>query len=72
MIAIPNMEKPKEETTNDGGRMMEDDYVTISREYIKELEEKAKDCEYYRGYINGLESVLTTIENIFTERRGNK
>lgn len=50
---------------------MEDDYITTSKEYIKELEEKAKDCEYYRGYINGLESVLTTIENIFTTGRSN-
>ena len=51
---------------------MEDDYITISREHVKELEEKAKDCEYYRGYINGLEYVLSTIENIFTAGRDNE
>lgn len=38
-------------------------FVTVSNEYLIELENKAKDCESFRGRVDGLEYVIDTIEN---------
>lgn len=40
------------------------EYVTVPQAYIEELTQKADDCNYYRGRIDGLEYVIDTLENI--------
>lgn len=42
--------------------------VTVPSEYIEELEKKAKDCDYYKGKVAGLEYVIDTIENILKSK----
>ena len=37
-------------------------------EVSEELEQKAKDCEYYRGRVEGLEYVIDTLENILKSK----
>lgn len=43
----------------------EDKFIYISEKYIKELEEKAKDSEYFRGRVDGMEYVIDSFENAF-------
>lgn len=42
------------------------EYATVDRDYLMELEEKAKDSEYLRGRIDGMEYV---VEALVAERR---
>ena len=37
-------------------------YVHIDKEYLAELEQKAKDCEYFRGRVHGMEYVVDALE----------
>lgn len=46
----------------------EDEFVTVSKEYLMELEKKAKDSEYFRGRVDGMEYVIDSFENAFKER----
>lgn len=46
----------------------EDEFVTVSKEYFMELEKKAKDSEYFRGRVDGMEYVIDSFENAFKER----
>lgn len=43
----------------------EDKYIWVSEQYIKELEQKAKDSEYFRGKVHGMEYVIDSLENAF-------
>ncbi len=49
-------------------KQSEDEFVTIPKGYLMELEKKAKDSEYYRGRVDGLEYVIDSLENAFKER----
>ena len=46
----------------------EDEFVTVSKEYLMELKRKAKDSEYFRGRVDGMEYVIDSFENVFKER----
>lgn len=48
--------------------MDDNNFVTVSKEYLMELETKAKDSEYFRGRVDGLEYVIDSFENAFKER----
>ena len=37
-------------------------FVTVDREYLMELEEKAKNCDYFRGRIDGMEYVVDALQ----------
>lgn len=39
----------------------EREFVTVSREYLMELEQKAKDSEYLRGRVEGMEYVIDSL-----------
>ena len=43
----------------------EDRFIYVSEKYIKELEQKAKDSEYFRGRVDGMEYVIDSFENAF-------
>lgn len=43
----------------------EDEFVTVSKDYLMELEKKAKDSEYFRGRVDGMEYVIDSFENAF-------
>ncbi len=45
--------------------MDDNNFVTVSKEYLMELEKKAKDSEYFRGRVDGLEYVIDSFENAF-------
>ena len=40
----------------------EREFVTVSREYLMELEKKAKDSEYFRGRVDGMEYVVDALQ----------
>ena len=40
-------------------------FIKVSEEYIKDLEQKAKDSEYFRGRVDGMEYVIDSFENAF-------
>lgn len=40
----------------------EREFVTVSREYLMELEQKAKDSEYLRGRVDGMEHVVDALK----------
>lgn len=46
---------------SDGTILFGDDkkseFVTVPKEYLMELEKKAKDSEYFRGRVDGMEYV---------------
>lgn len=52
--------------------MEDNNDVIVSEAYLKELQEKAKDSEYYRGRVDGLEYVIDTLENILQKGRVNE
>lgn len=52
--------------------MEDNSFVTVAKEYLMELEQKAKDSEYFRGRVDGLEYALDTFENAFKERSGDE
>ena len=39
--------------------------VYVPEKYLKELEQKAKDAEYFRGRVDGMEYVIDSLENAF-------
>lgn len=43
-------------------------FVNVDREYLMELEEKAKNCEYFRGRVDGMEYVVDALEEVFKEK----
>lgn len=49
--------------------MENDKFVKVSEEYLMELEGKAKDSEYYRGRVDGMEYVIDALENAFKTER---
>lgn len=49
-------------------KQSEDEFVTVLNEYLMELEKKAKDSEYFRGRVDGMEYVIDSFENAFKER----
>ena len=49
-------------------KQSKDEFVTVSNEYLMELEKKAKDSEYFRGRVDGMEYVIDSFENAFKER----
>ena len=57
---------------SDGTILFGDDkkseFVTVPKEYLMELEKKAKDSEYFRGRVDGMEYVIDSFENAFKER----
>lgn len=40
----------------------EQEFVTVCREYLMELEQKANDCEYFRGRVHGMEYVVDALQ----------
>lgn len=42
-----------------------DNFVTVAKDYLMELEKKAKDSEYFRGRVDGMEYVIDSIEEAF-------
>lgn len=46
---------------------MENEFVTVSKEYLMELKKKAKDSEYFRGRVDGMEYVIDSFEETFKE-----
>ena len=43
----------------------EDKYICVMAQYLEELEQKAKDSEYFRGRVDGMEYVIDSFENAF-------
>lgn len=43
----------------------EDRFIFVTEQYIKELEQKAKNSEYFRGRVDGMEYVIDSFENAF-------
>ena len=46
----------------------EHEFVTVPKEYLMEIEKKAKDSEYFRGRVDGMEYVIDSLEETFKER----
>lgn len=40
-------------------------FVNTDREYLMELEQKAKDSEYFRGRVEGMEYVMAALKEVF-------
>ena len=45
--------------------MDDNNFATVTKEYLMELEKKAKDSEYFRGRVDGMEYVIDAIEEAF-------
>ena len=45
--------------------MDDNNFVTVTKEYLMELKKKAKDAEYFRGRVDGMEYVIDSIEEAF-------
>ena len=43
----------------------EDRFIYVTEQYYKELEQKAKNSEYFRGRVDGMEYVIDSLENVF-------
>lgn len=50
--------------------MTNNEIVTVPKGYLMELEQKAKDAEYYRGRVDGMEYVIDSLENAFKGKEG--
>ena len=48
--------------------MEDNEFVTVAKAYLMDLEKKAKDSEYFRGRVDGMEYVIDSFENAFKER----
>ena len=46
----------------------EDRFIYVTEQYYKELEQKAKDSEYYRGRVDGMEYVIDAIEEAYKSK----
>lgn len=46
---------------------MEDvnNFVTVAKDYLMNLEQKAKDSDYFRGRVDGMEYVIDSIVEAF-------
>lgn len=40
---------------------IEKEFVTVSKKYLKDLEAKAKDADWQRGYIAGVQETLASL-----------
>ena len=49
--------------------MDDNNFVTVAKEYLMELEKKAKDSEYFRGRVDGMEYVIDSIEEAFNGKK---
>ena len=45
-------------------------FVNTDREYLMELEQKAKDSEYYRGRVEGMEYVVDALREALEWKGG--
>ena len=50
---------------------IENNYVTTDREYIAELEEKAKRVDWLGGYIEGVDDTLNHLVELLQAYKGN-
>ena len=50
--------------------MDDNNFVTVGKDYLMELERKAKDSEYFRGRVDGMEYVIDAIEETFKSKEG--
>ena len=41
------------------------EFVTIPKDYLMNLERKAKDAEYFKGKVDGLEYIIDAIEEAY-------
>lgn len=48
--------------------MDDNNFVTVTKDYLMELEQKAKDSEYFRGRIDGMEYVIDAFEEAFKSK----
>lgn len=48
--------------------MDDNNFVTVAKDYLMGLEQKAKDSEYFRGRVDGMEYVIDSIENAFKSK----
>ena len=46
----------------------EQEFVNVDREYLAELEQKAKDSEYFRGRVDGMEYVVDALQEALQGR----
>lgn len=46
----------------------DDKFVMIAKDYLMNLERKAKDTEYLRGRVDGLEYVIDSIVEAFKDK----
>lgn len=49
-------------------KQREDEFVIVSKEYLMELEKKAKDSEYFRGRVDGMEYIVDAIEEAYKSK----
>lgn len=47
------------------------EFVTIDRDYVKELEEKARSVDWLEGYIEGLDDTLNHLVELLQAYKGN-
>ena len=47
------------------------EFVTIARDYVKELEEKARRAEWLEGYIEGVDDTLNHLVELLQAYKGN-
>ena len=57
----------KEETMADNKQ----DFITIDRDYVNEMEEKAKRAEWLEGYIEGVDDTLNHLVELLQAYKGN-
>ena len=48
---------------------IENEFVTVGKEYLKELEKSAQNDEYQRGYIQGLDEGIDYAERLIRAMR---
>ena len=49
--------------------MMDDNYfVTVAKDYLMNLEQKAKDSEYFRGRVDGMEYIIDAIAEAYKSK----
>lgn len=57
----------KEETMADNKQ----EFVTIDRDYVKELEKKARRVDWLEGYIEGVDDTLNHLVELLQAYKGN-
>ena len=48
----------------------EQEFVTVDKEYLMELEQKAKDSEHFRGRVDGMEYVIDALQEALKGKEG--